>query len=69
MVIVEGSHPSLLELDWFASLEIGITRVNHTEVAEINGLLQEFQDMLGQYTGTPISFVLDPQIAPIQLKP
>lgn len=73
LVIVEGPHPSLLAVDWFASLGLGITGVNHIKAAEVDGLLEKFRGIfdgtLGQYTGTPISFNLDPQEMPIQLKP
>lgn len=73
LVIVDGPHPSLLGLDWFASLGLGITSIHSVANSEVEGLIAEFLDvfnsLLGQSTGTPISFSLDPQVAPIHHKP
>ncbi|XP_058051873.1 uncharacterized protein K02A2.6-like, partial [Ahaetulla prasina] len=64
--------PSLLGLDWFRVLGMGITGVHSVGDNQKDELLREFedifQDSLGKYVGTPISFNLDPQIAPIRLK-
>uniref|UniRef100_UPI0010A02BFD uncharacterized protein K02A2.6-like n=1 Tax=Podarcis muralis TaxID=64176 RepID=UPI0010A02BFD len=73
LVVVEGQQPSLLGLDWFDALGLEVTGINCISNAETEGLVKDFAEVfegtLGQYTGTPISFSLDPQVAPIKLKP
>uniref|UniRef100_UPI0010A03C36 uncharacterized protein K02A2.6-like n=1 Tax=Podarcis muralis TaxID=64176 RepID=UPI0010A03C36 len=73
LVVVEGQRPSLLGLDWFDALGLEVTGINCISNAETEGLVKDFAEVfdgtLGQYTGTPISFSLDPQVAPIKLKP
>uniref|UniRef100_A0A670HPH4 Gypsy retrotransposon integrase-like protein 1 n=1 Tax=Podarcis muralis TaxID=64176 RepID=A0A670HPH4_PODMU len=73
LVVVEGQRPSLLGLDWFDALSLEVTGINCISNAETEGLVKDFAEVfdgtLGQYTGTPISFSLDPQVAPIKLKP
>lgn len=70
---MDGSLPNLLGLDWFASLGLGITGVNFINEPTTKNLQEEFAEVfdgkLGKYKGTPISFNLEPQVAPIRLKP
>ncbi|XP_058032676.1 uncharacterized protein K02A2.6-like [Ahaetulla prasina] len=72
ITIVDGTLPSLLGLDWFRKLGMGVTGVFRNEVDLKDELMKEFEDVfkdcLGKYKGTPISFNLDPQVAPIRLK-
>ncbi|XP_058025570.1 uncharacterized protein K02A2.6-like [Ahaetulla prasina] len=72
ITIVDGNLPSLLGLDWFRALGMEVTGVHRSGVNLKDELLREFkdvfQDCLGKYVGTPISFNLDPQVAPIRLK-
>ncbi|XP_058024057.1 uncharacterized protein K02A2.6-like, partial [Ahaetulla prasina] len=72
ITIVDGTLPSLLGLDWFRALGMGVTGIFRNEVNLKDALMKEFgdvfRDCLGKYTGTPISFNLDPQVAPIRLK-
>ncbi|XP_058046928.1 uncharacterized protein LOC131202197 isoform X2 [Ahaetulla prasina] len=53
-------------------LRVEVTGVHSSGVNLKDELLKEFedvfQDCLGKYVGTPISFNLDPQMAPIRLK-
>ncbi|XP_026540268.1 uncharacterized protein K02A2.6-like [Notechis scutatus] len=63
---------SLLGLEWFAPLGIGVTGINSvTETDWEESLMKEFQDVfdgkLGKYQGTPISFNLNPNIAPLPI--
>ncbi|XP_060542427.1 uncharacterized protein K02A2.6-like [Pantherophis guttatus] len=73
LTIVSDNLPSLLGMDWFRALGMGFTGVRNVRSALKEDLMQEFQDVfderLGKYVGTPISFNLDPNIAPIHLKP
>ncbi|XP_053223796.1 uncharacterized protein K02A2.6-like [Podarcis raffonei] len=50
-----------------------VTSINCISGAEVDGLIKDFGEVfdgtLGQYTGTPISFSLVLQVAPIKLKP
>ncbi|XP_058032586.1 uncharacterized protein K02A2.6-like [Ahaetulla prasina] len=73
LVVVRDDLPSLLGLDWFAALHLDVSGVHTTSLDTPNQLFSEFADVfdgqLGKYTGRPISFNLDPQIAPIRLKP
>lgn len=73
LVIVDGSLPSLLRLDWFKSLGLGISGINNIGSPEMDMLSKEFasvfEDGLSKYVRTPISFNLDPQVAPRFLKP
>ncbi|XP_058027254.1 uncharacterized protein K02A2.6-like, partial [Ahaetulla prasina] len=72
ITIVEGTLPSLLGLDWFRALGMGVTGIYRSDCNLKDILLNEFEDVfkdcLGKYKGTPISFNLDPQVAPIRLK-
>ncbi|XP_058045134.1 uncharacterized protein K02A2.6-like [Ahaetulla prasina] len=72
ITIVDGTLPSLLGLDWFRALGMGVTGIFRNEVDLKDTLTKEFgdvfKDCLGKYKGTPISFNLDPQVAPIRLK-
>lgn len=70
---MDGTLPSLLGLDWFSALGINVSGI-HTTIPDAFGMLsREFTDIfdnsLGKYKGNPISFNLDPQVAPIFLKP
>ncbi|XP_058049000.1 uncharacterized protein K02A2.6-like, partial [Ahaetulla prasina] len=72
ITLVEGTLPSLLGLDWFRALGMGVTGIHRNGCDLQNALMEEFaevfEDRLGKYKGTPISFNLDPQVAPIRLK-
>ncbi|XP_060545241.1 uncharacterized protein K02A2.6-like [Pantherophis guttatus] len=73
VLVVKGSLPSLLGLDWFEAWGLTVSGV-HTTVADgFEALTSEFAEVfdgsLGNYKGTPISLNLDPQVAPIRLKP
>ncbi|XP_058047757.1 uncharacterized protein K02A2.6-like, partial [Ahaetulla prasina] len=72
ITIVEGTLPSLLGLDWFRALGMGVTGIYRSDFNLKDTLMNEFEDVfkdcLGKYKGTPISFNLDPQVAPIRLK-
>ncbi|KAJ7332567.1 hypothetical protein JRQ81_014747 [Phrynocephalus forsythii] len=69
-VQITGAHcdmeidMGLLGLEWFAPLGLEVTRV--PSISDPN--VDVFDGTLGQYTGTPISFSLDPLIFPICLK-
>ncbi|XP_026527090.1 uncharacterized protein K02A2.6-like [Notechis scutatus] len=74
LTIVDKDRPSLLGLQWFVPLGIEVTGINHvTEADWEEQLAKDFQEVfdgsLGKYRGAPISFSLDPNIAPIHLKP
>ncbi|XP_060547811.1 uncharacterized protein K02A2.6-like [Pantherophis guttatus] len=73
LTIVSDNLPSLLGMDWFRALGMGFTGVRNVRSTLKEDLMQEFQDVfderLGKYVGTPISFNLNPNIAPIRLKP
>lgn len=73
IIVVSGSLPSLLGLDWFESLGLAITGIHSINASDFSELTKEFTEVfngeLGKYTGTPISFNLDSQVAPIRLKP
>ncbi|XP_026546854.1 uncharacterized protein K02A2.6-like, partial [Notechis scutatus] len=74
LTIVDKDRPSLLGLQWFAPLGIEVTGTNHIAKADWEEqLARDFQEVfdssLGKYQGAPISFNLDPNIAPIRLKP
>ncbi|XP_058032651.1 uncharacterized protein K02A2.6-like, partial [Ahaetulla prasina] len=62
----------LLGLDWFRALGMGVTGIYRNDFNLKDTLMDEFEDVfkdcLGKYKGTPISFNLDPQVAPIRLK-
>ncbi|XP_058038753.1 uncharacterized protein K02A2.6-like [Ahaetulla prasina] len=72
ITLVEGTLPSLLGLDWFRALGMGVTGIHRIGCDLQDALMEEFaevfEDRLGKYKGTPISFNLDPQVAPIRLK-
>ncbi|XP_026563420.1 uncharacterized protein K02A2.6-like, partial [Pseudonaja textilis] len=74
LTVVERDRPSLLGLQWFAPLGLEVTGTNHVAEADWEEqLVRDFQEVfdgnLGKYRGPPISFSLDPTIAPIRLKP
>ncbi|XP_026548545.1 uncharacterized protein K02A2.6-like, partial [Notechis scutatus] len=73
LTIVDRDRPSLFGLEWFSPLGIEVTGINSvSETDWEESLMKEFQDVfngtLGKYRGTPISFSLNPNIAPIRLK-
>lgn len=72
LIVVDGTLPSLLGLGWFDT-GLAITGIHANTSDVFSDLFSEFSDVfsegLGKYTGTPISFNLDPKIAPIRLKP
>lgn len=64
---------SLLRLDWFGVLGLSVSGIHSiASTNDLEELAREFADVfeesLGNYKGTPISFNLDPQVAPIRLK-
>lgn len=73
LIVVQGNLPSLLGLDWFDALGLGVSSINTTTADDLGSLTEEFATVfdgqLGKYIGTPISFNLDPQVPPIHLKP
>ncbi|XP_032080207.1 uncharacterized protein K02A2.6-like [Thamnophis elegans] len=73
LIIVEGRLPSLLGLDWFQSLGLQISGIHHLSESAIDCLVAEFPAVfdgsLGKYTGTPVSFNLDPSVQPVRMKP
>lgn len=73
LIVVQGSLPSLLGLEWFSSLGLEIAGVHSISPTGMDALSTEFADVfsesLGKYNGSPISLNLDPQVAPIRLKP
>lgn len=58
LIVVDSSLPSLLGLDWFSSLVLGITGIHSTSMEDIDALYTEFADIfnnsLGKYVGSPI---------------
>lgn len=60
IIVMDGSLPSFLGLDWFASLGLGITGVNAIHEQTTKELLGEFakvfDEKLGRYKGTPHCF-------------
>ncbi|XP_026562549.1 uncharacterized protein K02A2.6-like [Pseudonaja textilis] len=74
LTIVDRDRPSLLGLQWFAPLGIEVTGIHRTDTADWEvTLVRDFQEVfdnsLGKYRGPPISFNLNPNVAPIRLKP
>lgn len=65
LTVVDGALPSLLGLDWFNSLGLGVIGIHTIQDNSIEELIKKFADVfngsLGKYTGTPISFSLDPK--------
>lgn len=63
----------MLGLDWFEALGLTVTGIHSTSTDDFETLTTEFaevfDDTLGKYTGSPISLNIDPQVAPIWLKP
>ncbi|XP_032078769.1 uncharacterized protein K02A2.6-like [Thamnophis elegans] len=73
LIIVEGRLPSLLGLDWFQSLGLQVSGIHHLGATALDCLVNEFPAVfdgtLGKYTGTPVSFNLDPSVQPVRMKP
>ncbi|XP_060543768.1 uncharacterized protein K02A2.6-like isoform X2 [Pantherophis guttatus] len=73
ITIVEHDRPTLLGMEWFKPLGLGIVGVNQIRQDELDTLLEEFKEVfdgkLGKFVGKPISFNLDKTITPIRLKP
>ncbi|XP_060539010.1 uncharacterized protein K02A2.6-like [Pantherophis guttatus] len=73
LIIVRDPLPSLLGLDWFGALGLGITGIHSVRPDNFEDLMAEFADVfndnLGKYKGSPISLNLDPKVAPVRLKP
>lgn len=71
LIVVEGSQPSLLGLDWFISLGLEVTGIYHITNSNEDTLICKFTDVfnstLRQYTETPTSFNVDPQVTLIWL--
>ncbi|XP_026569427.1 uncharacterized protein K02A2.6-like, partial [Pseudonaja textilis] len=63
----------LLGLDWFPSLGLSITGIHAVSTSEVDTLFTDYSDVfgdeLGCYSGTPISFTVEPQAIPLCLKP
>lgn len=72
IIVVGGSFPSLLGLEWFDALGLAVTGIHTTAPDSFSDLLKEFSDVfnseLGRYMGMPISFNLDPSVAPVRFK-
>lgn len=68
LVIVADPLPSLLGLNCFDALGLTIQGIHAVRPSELESLCEEFptvfDDSLGKYTGTPVSFALDPQVQP-----
>lgn len=73
LTIVKNNRPSLLGIEWFKPLGLGVTGIQKVQGNEFERLLVEFVDVFngspGKYTGKPISFNLDLNVNPIRLKP
>ncbi|XP_026530759.1 uncharacterized protein K02A2.6-like, partial [Notechis scutatus] len=74
LTVVDKDRPSLLGLQWFAPLGIELAGINQTvsddwEAALVRDFQEVFTEQLGKYKGSPISFKLCPDVAPIRLKP
>ncbi|XP_060543046.1 uncharacterized protein K02A2.6-like [Pantherophis guttatus] len=74
LTIVDRDRPSLLGMEWFEPLGLAITGVDHIgndtwEEDLMREFAEVFNNELGKYKGSPISFNLDPQVAPIRIKP
>ncbi|XP_060546945.1 uncharacterized protein K02A2.6-like [Pantherophis guttatus] len=74
LTIVDRDRPSLLGMEWFEPLGLAITDVDHIrndtwEEDLMREFAEVFNNELGKYKGSPISFNLDPQVAPIRIKP
>lgn len=73
LIVVDGSLPSLLRLDWFSSLGLAIMGIHSTSIDDVAALSTKFADVfsdsIGKYDGSPITLNLVPQVAPIRLKP
>lgn len=59
IIVVGGSLPSLLGLEWFDALGLAVTGIHTTASDSFSDFLKEFSDVfnseLGRYTGMPIS--------------
>lgn len=73
ITIMDNDLPSLLRLEWFEALDLGVTGIDTVQVNYIKDLMREFADIfdrtLGKYMRKPISFNLDPNVTPIRMKP
>ncbi|XP_026556264.1 uncharacterized protein K02A2.6-like, partial [Pseudonaja textilis] len=73
LMVVNGALPSLLGLDWFPSLGLSVTGIHAVSTSDVDALFSDYSDVfsseLGCYSGTPISFTVDPQAIPLRLKP
>ncbi|XP_013931928.1 PREDICTED: uncharacterized protein K02A2.6-like [Thamnophis sirtalis] len=73
LIIIDGTLPSLLGLHWFDSLGLQISGIHSVNQSNLNYLVRKFpavfDGQLGHYTGTPVSFNLDPSVPPIRMKP
>ncbi|XP_015269353.1 PREDICTED: uncharacterized protein K02A2.6-like [Gekko japonicus] len=73
LIVAEGNRVSLLGLDWFDPLGISVTGVNNMVCEDkwkyvYDKFPQVFAKGLGTFTGTPVSFDLNPLVGPIRLK-
>lgn len=70
--MVERDWPTLLGVEWFKPLGLGINGLHRIKGDELDQLLSEFQDVfdgsLDKYMGKPITFSLDSRVSPIRLK-
>ncbi|XP_060539046.1 uncharacterized protein K02A2.6-like [Pantherophis guttatus] len=74
LTIVDRDRPSLLGMEWFEPLGLAITGVDHIgndtwEEDLMREFAEVFNNELDKYKGSPISFNLDPQVAPFRIKP
>lgn len=73
LTVVSRDLLTLLGLNWFEYLRLGVTGINTITSNCADDLIREFQDVFslefGKYVGTLISFSLNPNITPIHMKP
>uniref|UniRef100_A0A2D4LWC9 Peptidase A2 domain-containing protein n=1 Tax=Micrurus spixii TaxID=129469 RepID=A0A2D4LWC9_9SAUR len=73
LLIVDGSLPSLLGLDWFPALGLHVRGILSIATSKLDKLYTDYADVfsegLGCYVGTPISFNVDASAVPVRLKP
>lgn len=72
LVVAKGQRPSLLGRSWFQPLGISVNGLHQVTTVMINEVLEKFKDVfseeLGTFKGMPVSFHIDPSVAPVQLK-
>eukprot|EP00079_Xenopus_tropicalis_P023325 XP_012815654.2 PREDICTED: LOW QUALITY PROTEIN: uncharacterized protein K02A2.6-like [Xenopus tropicalis] len=73
LIITKGQRASLLGVEWFEPLGIQLTGVNYATADSLQAVIKDFSSVfeegLGKFKGSPISFLLDPKVVPIRMKP